>query len=261
MMRVKKDDNKKVASFKWHIHVIIYAIMLCFTDTRYSFKCLWIKGRHFLVLKCKALASLKLEDGFPASSRGWQVTRCWRTEETTEMKLQSESSLPGVYHGALARALFFLCWLQTFLGREREVFKAQTLRKLAPRWEARQPPVSHSRCLPPSTALCCRSRLLTQATHGIKKKSSPSYRSRTQHTSKNTATEHNLPSFGRTNREIPSQFVQSLPLLILCKQSQLAGRPVRWRTARHQSVSTLLSMHQCNFLIHTCAVHLFLRNK
>lgn len=181
---------------------------------RYSVKCLWIKGQYFLVLKCpkknqwQASASLKLKDEFPASSRGWQVTRCWRTEETTEMKQQSESSWPGVYRGALASAFFSLCWLQTFLGREREDFKAQTLRKLAPCWEHASLPS------PTADAATVRCPLFPfpspHAGNTRNEKSSPSYQSRTQYTSKTRRENTIPPSFGWTNREISAQFVQSL---------------------------------------------------
>lgn len=206
----------------------------------------------------QALASLKLKDEFPASSRGWQVTRCWRTEETTEMKQQSESSWPGVYRGALASAFFFLCWLQTFLGREQEVFKAQTLGKLAPCWEHASLPS------PTADAATVHCPLFPfpspHAGNTRNEKSSPSYQSRTQYTSKTRRENTIPPSFGWTNREISAQFVQSLLLLILCKQSQLAGTCSLARSSPPECVNFVLNA-SVQFLIHTCAVYLFLRNK
>lgn len=178
-------------------------------------------------------------------------------DETTEWKLLTRC-LP---RGAGECLFFSLCRqaANIFRARAGGFQSADTRGSWRP---AGSTPASRlpQQMLPLSAVLCSRSRLLTQATHGIKK-SSPSYQSRTQYTSK-TRRENTTPppSFGWTNREISAQFVQPLLLLILCKQSQLAGTCSLARTSPPECVNFVLNA-SVQFWIHTCAVYLFLRNK
>lgn len=233
-------------------YVIIYVIMLCFTDTRYSFKCWWIKGQYFLVLKCpkkKSMTSVgESETGgwissFQPRMAGHTVLEDRRNyrDETTEWKLLTRC-LP---RGTGERLFSPLPAANIFRARAGGFQSADTQGSWRP---AGSTPASRlpQQMLPLSTVLCSRSRLLTQATHGIKKKLTFIPVEDTIHL-QNTAREHNPPPVSAEQTEKFRHSLSNLCFCSFCANNHSLQGPVRWRAAHLQSVSTLFSMHQYNF--------------
>lgn len=159
-------------------------------------------------------------------------------DETTEWKLLTRCLPRGTGE------CLFLCWLQTFLGREREVFKAQTLRKLAPCWEHASLP---SPTADAATVHCSLFPFPSpHAGNTRNKKKAHLHTSRGHNTPPKHGEWTQSPQF-RLNKQKFRHSLSNLCFCSFCANNHSLQGPVRWRTAHLQSVSTLFSMHQYNF--------------
>lgn len=177
-------------------------------------------------------------------------------DETTEWKLLTRCLPRGT-----GECLFSPLLAANIFRARAGGFQSADTQEVGALLGARQPPVSHSRCChcPPSfVPVPISSR--RQHTEE-KKKSSPSYQSRTQYTSK-TRRENTIPPQFRLNKQrnfgtvCPIfAFAHSVQTITACRDL-FAGAQLTSRVW----VNFVLNA-SVQFLIHTCAVYLFLRNK